>query len=58
MEVAKTVDVVPKLMTLFLPLFLGWFLGGQETGMEEEPWPYVGYPLSYDPITAHAAVGN
>ncbi len=58
MEVAKTVDAVPKLLTLILPLFLGGFLGGKETGVEEEPWPYVEYPLSYDPITAHAAVGN
>jgi hypothetical protein len=49
MEVAKTVDVVPKLLTLVLPLFLGGFLGVEETGVEEEPWPYVGYPLSYDP---------
>jgi hypothetical protein len=58
MEVAKIVDAVPKLLTLFLFVFLGGFLGLEETGVEEEPWPYVGYPLSYDPITVHAAVGN
>ena len=58
MDVAKTVDAVPKLLTLFLPVLLGGFLGLEETGVEEEPWPYVGYPLSWDPITAHAAVGN
>ena len=57
-EVAKTVDAVPKLLTLFLFVFLGGILGLEETGVEEEPWPYVGYPLSYDPITVHAAVGN
>ena len=58
MEMAKLVDVVPKLLTLFLFVFLGGILGLEETGVEEEPWPSVGYPLSYDPITAHAAVGN
>jgi hypothetical protein len=52
------VDAVPKLLTLFLFVFLGGILGLEETGVEEEPWPSVGYPLSYDPITAHAAVGN
>ncbi len=51
-------DVVPTLLTLFLSLFRGLLLCWEETGVEEEPWPYVGYPLSMDPITAHAAVGN
>jgi hypothetical protein len=52
-------DVVPIMLTLFLPLFLGLLLlGWDETGVEEEPWPYVGWALSMDPITIHAAVGN
>ena len=57
-EVAKTVDLVPILLTLFLPLFLGVFLLVKETGVDAEPWPYVGWALSMDPITVHAAVGN
>ena len=57
-EVAKVVDVVPILLTLLLPLFLGVFLWLKETGVEEAPWPYVGWALSMDPITVHAAVGN
>jgi hypothetical protein len=46
------------MLTLFLPLFLGLLLWWEGTGVEEEPWPYVGWALSMDPITVHAAVGN
>ena len=57
-EMSKVVNVVPILLTLFLSLSLCGSLCWEETGVEEEPWPYVGWALSWDPITVHAAVGN
>jgi hypothetical protein len=57
-EMSKMVNVVPIFLTLFLSLSLCGSLWWEETGVEEEPWPYVGWILSWDPITVHAAVGN
>ncbi len=54
-EIAKMVDVIPISLTLFLFLSFGVLLWWVETGVEEEPWPYVGWAISMDPITA---VGN
>jgi hypothetical protein len=52
------VDVIPISLALFLFLSFDVLLWLKETGVEEEPWPYVGWALSMDPITVHAAVGN
>ena len=57
-ESAKMVDVIAIFLTLFLFLSFGVLLWWEETGVEKEPWPYVGCAISMDPITVHAAVGN